>query len=751
LIGGPNNQPLAENVFMYLTRIGALLASLALAFANPLNAEAKSRALLIGVSSYRSPSIPKLEAPKNDVALMWDLLRERGFSAEDITVLSDEIDPDHVQPIPHGEPTAHNILHQLDALTERAEKDDLVLVYYSGHGTVIRQRPPRAGETIEYSGNNHVLLAIDAGKADDLKAEIPGGILDKDLKRKFDAIRAKAFLWLVLDSCHAEGLTRYFGTVHFVPPHLLGLNDALPTSKSAENRWISGGIGGRQVAFLAAPENSPAFEKPIFDLNNKRYSLFTQSLVRLLRTENFGSYRALGEALLARQAALPGNVPTPVIEGDLDQSIFAGTTAGPSMWDAHYEATSEKVAIDAGSLQGMAPGTIISLEGTQGLVGYAKVEAAAIVSSFANPVPNRGKTAPSSDLLKGRLTAKVITSTIDLFLTVALPPTKDIDGGHASNIGLEAIQFLRQDKSSPLPIRWVGAEDNADIYLRIMGDVIYVVPATGELVLDGRQRTPGIQISGVPSLIADGPDGLRDNAWKVLRRLNLRRAANEVRSNDLAKAVEVRLRLVRDANEFSSVVNNEQQTCATWNKSAYKMASSSLEAGGRSGIRLTHCDRVTVEITNNWPKAVDVTLLYLDSQGGISHLSEGDQPRVQPATPQHPFVAQFAPVEIVTWCDMSWDECHGLSGYQPVGTEQLLAIITEAAGTKHTFSYLAQGRLSQAVAKRRTLERAGVPLEELLIDAGLLPSKERGPVDKETPGTIKIFTWDVIPPAEASR
>ena len=694
------------------------------------------------------PSIPKLEAPKNDVALVWDLLRERSFSPEDITVLSDEIDPDHKQSIPHRDPTANNILHELDALAEKANKGDLILVYYSGHGTTIRQRSPRPGETIEQSGNNQVLLAIDAGKADDVKAEIPGGILDKDLKRKFDAIKAKAFLWLILNSCHAEGLTRYFGVIHFVPPRLLGLEDALPTSKSTENHWISGGVGGKQVAFLAAPENSPAFEKPFSDLGNKRYSLFTQSMVRLLRTENFGSYRSLGEALLAKQAALPGNVPAPVIEGDLDQPIFAGTTVGPSVWDARYDDTSEKIAVDAGSLQGIAPGTIVSLEGSQSLVGYAKVESAAIVSSSARPILYHGKIAPSAELLKGNLIAKVITSTIDLFLTVALPPARDVDSNLSSKIGLEAIQFLKQEQNSPLPTRWVGAEDNADIHIRIIGDVIYLVPATGELVQEGRQRTSGISISGAPSQIADN---LRDNFWKVLRQLNLRRAANEVRGNELAKTVEVRLRLVRDEKEFSSVVKNEQEICETWNKSAYKMASRPLEIGGTSGTRLTHCDRVTIEITNNWPKAVDVTLLYLDSQGGISHLSEGNQPRVQPATAEKPFVAQFAPVEIVTWCDASWDECHGLSGYQPVGTERLLAIITEAVETKHTFSYLAQDRLSQAVARRRTLERAGVPLEELLIDAGLYPGQERSPVDKETPGTIKVFTWDVIPPAEAGR
>ena len=236
---------------------GVLLLTI-LVMVCPVTVEAKNQALLIGVSNYQLPAIPKLKAPKNDVALMWDLLRDRGFLAEDIDVLADEIDPDHQQPIPHGMPTAKNILHELDALAARVKKNDLIVVYYSGHGSYIRQETPRVGETIEQSGFNQVLLAIDAQEADDIKAEVPGGILDKVLKTKFDAIKEKAFLWLILDSCFAGGLTRDVTvdvTVHFVPPSLLNLDDSPPPFGAEANRWIAGGIGGKQVAFLAAPED----------------------------------------------------------------------------------------------------------------------------------------------------------------------------------------------------------------------------------------------------------------------------------------------------------------------------------------------------------------------------------------------------------------------------------------------------------------------------------------------------------------
>ena len=221
---------------------------------------------------------------------------------------------------------------------------------------------------------------------------------------------------------------------------------------------------------------------------------------------------------------------------------------------------------------------------------------------------------------------------------------------------------------------------------------------------------------------------------------------------DFASAVDVRLRLIRDPSEFASLVRDEKKPCRSWEKSADAIPSSPIEPGSASSIKLTHCDRVGIEILNRWTKPVDVTLLYLDSEGGIGALGLGDEPRV--AASQAHFPQKFQPVRIVTWCDAKlWSVCESFktSGYQPIGTERLIVIITEAGATKHTYYYLAQDRLSKAIERRATGERAGVPLEDLLIDAGLYPRRARGSVDKSTPGTIKLFSWDVVPPAELAK
>ena len=718
----------------------------------PINAEARNRALLIGISEYQLDTIPKLKAPKNDVALMWDLLHERGFDLKDITVLADQIDPDHKQPIPHGMPTANNILRELDALAAKTKNDDLIVIYYSGHGTYIRQRTPKIGETVEQSGFNQVLLAINAQKSDEIKAEVPGGILDKILKTKFDAIKQKkAFLWLILDSCHAGGLTRDVtvdAAVHFVPPSLLNLDDTPPLAGTDPNRWIAGGLGGRQVAFLAAPENSPAFEKPVSDLGNKPYSLFTLSLVRLLEAENFRSYRSLGEAVISKQTALPGKVPSPIIEGDLDQPIFEGSIAGPRLWNASYDQTSNKILIDAGSLQGIAAGAIVSLETTHGLIGYGQVESSDTLSSQAHPIAFQDKSSSPADFLKEKqLIARVVRSTIDLSLNVAVPPVADMDGRETSRTGLRAIELLQKEQQDPLPIRWLAPGGSADVYLRLIDGVIYLVPGTGELVRKGRRQTPGVEISASAQGTADN---LKENVWHILRQLNLRRAADAVQSNDFAKAVDVHLGLVRDDAEFQAVIRNEKQPCRSWERDLDAIPSRLLDPDTMGNITLTQCDRVKVELVNRWPKPVDVTLLYLDSEGGIG---EVDETRVDAGMAYRPH--KVKPVQIVTWCDAKvWGLCKSFktAGDQPIGAERLLVIIREARATKHTYYYLTQERLSKAVEIRDKVKRAGgVPLEELLMDAGLYPRQARSIVDTAAPGTIKLYTWDVVPPAELAR
>ena len=55
-------------------------------------AEAKTLALLVGVADYdEANGIRDLHGPRNDVSIMWRLLKSRGADPADIAVLTDNL------------------------------------------------------------------------------------------------------------------------------------------------------------------------------------------------------------------------------------------------------------------------------------------------------------------------------------------------------------------------------------------------------------------------------------------------------------------------------------------------------------------------------------------------------------------------------------------------------------------------------------------------------------------------------------
>jgi hypothetical protein len=743
----------------FLSRLVFALCASLLVAAWPQSVAAKNLALLIGVSNYELPTITKLKAPGNDVRLVWDALRERGFAKDDIVVLADDLASGTDTPTRVLRPTAQHILDELDRLGAAAEHGDLVVVYYSGHGSYMRQSTPQLGETIEATGNNQVLLAIDAQPYDPIKGELKGGIVDKTLKRKFDVLKQKAFLWLILDACHSGGFTRDMNldvTVHFIAPEVLRLPaEAVGSREGLErpysNPWIYQRVGDKQVAFLAAPEEYPAYEKEE-GASGKHHSLFTYTLMKTLRAENFSSYRQLARAVLRAQAGSSRTVPTPVFEGDLDQQMFDGSSDGPRNWlaEADPENGEVEVEVEAGALHGVGVGTIVSFERNRTVVGYGEIIRAGASTSTARPVAFNGVGAPDPVRLVGGLTANVAKSAVSLTLKVARPPPEDNKGVGTSAIAFEAIDKLAADKL--LPLGWVAARNaGADVHLRVSEGVVYLVFPTAELVREGRHRTPAVSISSTAEATAAR---LAENLWRVMREQNLRRIAAEMRDKGLSDAVDVRLKLIRDDAEIKSVTANEKQACKTWGQPGNSSKEKPLTPGEGPAIRLTHCDRVAVEIFNRWAKPVDITLLYVDSEGGIGPL-DVDQPRIAANQAQWPH--QYQPIRIVTWCDAKvWEACKGRPSreYEATGIEYLIVIVAEADAAseeRRTFYYLAQPSLEKAEEKSRMLAvRGGAfdQFEDLLRSAALVPEQSRGNVSRVGDATIKLFQWEVVPPAE---
>src|SRR4051812_9482223 len=124
---------------------------------------ARELAFLVGVAGYEN--LPHLRGPRNDVIIMWRLLRSNGFKDEDIVVLADGIPTTDDYPKVRARPTRAAILEALADLAQRAGKDDFVYIHLASHGS---EQPvnPVASLTDPHRApqpqdRNQVLLPID--------------------------------------------------------------------------------------------------------------------------------------------------------------------------------------------------------------------------------------------------------------------------------------------------------------------------------------------------------------------------------------------------------------------------------------------------------------------------------------------------------------------------------------------------------------------------------------------------------------
>ncbi len=136
-------------------------------------------ALIIGTGRFKDPKINLRYAAKDAQDFSDFLIKERNFA------------PDHVQLLTNEAATRANILSLLGSkwLPRVAEKDDLVVIYFSTHGSP---------SSLDIGGVNY-LVAYDTDPAD-LYAT---GIAMQDLARIIKARVHSDRVMLVLDACHS--------------------------------------------------------------------------------------------------------------------------------------------------------------------------------------------------------------------------------------------------------------------------------------------------------------------------------------------------------------------------------------------------------------------------------------------------------------------------------------------------------------------------------------------------------------------
>lgn len=648
----------------------------------------ENHALLVAAGEYRNLQERWwLNGPKNDVDLVATYLTTGApvpFAAENVTVLSDAGG--------HDPATLENIRAAFARLTETAEPGDFIYLHFSGHGT----QAPAADPDAELDGLDELFLPVDIGAWDDGVGAVENALVDDEIGRLIDGLRAKgADVWVVFDSCHSGTATRAVETEDDVrerklDPSVLGMEveameDVVTRSLGDDPRAApeppidaaapAEGMGSL-VAFYAAQTNEVTPEKrlPKGKPDRKPQGVFTWTLFETLAEYPAATYGQVAQEVLRKYST--GNLArsTPLFEGDLDRTVFGAAPGGRvAQWQATVEGAT--LTIPAGALHGLAAGDELAVmataaDATDRALGRVRLVAVDTFTATAEPVG-----ALPADLPKGLYLRKADAG-VDFSLTVALPPA----GSAPADALLSALGALQAEAGPRLA--FVPAGQAADLALAVLPDsprpaAIWVLPGTG--LAEDLATTPSVDTADKSG--AELAAALADTLGPMAKALNLMKLGAAMGPGDLDVTVQIQTRTPEDRSlkplPFTPVPT------------------------------LVPEDEVHVLAKNDMDVPVDVNVLYIGADYSISHWFAG---RLHPG-----------------------DELKkGLFaiGDSALGDERMIVVVTPA--TEHSkvedLSYLAQ----EALDTTRSLgDAAG--LDALLSEAGF-GETTRGAVPLSDPG-----------------
>ena len=712
-----------------------------------------NHALLVAVTAY--PNLPpkaSLVGPNNDAALVREFLLNNApvrFEPENVSVLADGIDS-------NGAPTRGSIRSALDGLAGKVKAGDFVYLQFSGHGT----QQPAIDPLIEPDGLDEVFLPSDTGMWQDRAKGIPNALIDKEIRDHLQAIRDKgAFIWAVFDCCHSGTMTRAITdgdeTERKIDFTDLGIPEAAMIEAAAQAEGAATrGMGdesqrqnslglttteptgaesiapGGLVAFFAAQntETTPEMPLPKGDPEAAKLGLFTFTLFSKIAENPAVTYRQLGQAVLQAYSGDNRTRPTPLFEGDLDRQVF-GMTPDDRIAQWAIKVENGALEIPAGQLHRLSKGTRLAILPSPGstleeAVGYVEVQAAKNLTSRVAPVAHEGLPALAVADIPAGAWARLTELALGFELVVARPGGE----GFAAEADLinAALDKIVEEKTVPVNLRLVGADEAADLKLAVMSEMdvgvivadqaqdaaaaaasraslsteprVWLLPPSTELSLEEGRRSPSLPLAGASA--EEIAARLGDDLVRIFRATSLSRlsAASEFRPQE----VEVGFKIRR-----SEAADTEP-----------------LRAGT---VPVVHPDdEVHIAARNASPKPVDINVLYIGSDYSISHmyaerLSSGSE----------------IDLPLLAFTDSSY------------GIERMVVVLSEAAPLSQVedLSFLEQVGVRNAT---RSLGRQAVSFSELLRDVEAAPAT-RGAArlgDKSgAKGALLIFPLETTPRA----
>ncbi len=244
----------------------------------PLNLMASKRALIIGIDTY-SNGVPKLNGPEFDAQNMRDFLLQYG-----------KYKKGNIKLLVNNDATRNNILNQFDILFDISNKDDDILIYYSGHGSQMEDLDNDEDDRLD-----ETIVPVDTVLKNKKYINM---ISDDEVREKISSIEAAEILFII-DSCHSGTMTRSMG---FESNDLVSagktiypeLNISITLEESyqyrrKESTFVNTGSDANISVWTAVSSAQLAFT----DTESKKGSLFTNRFIKGL-TEKKADYNRDG-------------------------------------------------------------------------------------------------------------------------------------------------------------------------------------------------------------------------------------------------------------------------------------------------------------------------------------------------------------------------------------------------------------------------------------------------------------------------
>lgn len=694
------------------------------------SAEGGKHALLVGCTAY--PELAErfqLAGPANDVELFRSVLEETfAFDGEHIRVLSEN---------EAEKPTRENIARGFQVLAETAGKGDQVVILLAGHGS---QQPADAdadADDPEPDGYDELFLPRDVEGWDGQIGALPNAIVDDEIRDWLAAIRATgAKVWFLADSCHSGTLVR--GDTEERSRRILPEDLGIPAPAPADGEQSRGGgagDGGAKifdnlaqddglVAMYAARADQETPEFVQLEAENKVYGLFSYTVAGILeRSQSTMSYRELIERVSQRYRADGRYGPSPVLEGGAADREVLGLAEWPQRPSIGLTVDGATVTVDWGRVHGVRPGSILSVFPAAGemdadqSLGYLQVQSTTALSSVVEPVEWEGRKAPASRKLETGCRCRLEyvdygSTQMMVALQTAGPPTKDPSARAAeTHAEGEAPGWLEEAYA-----RAVKVQSSAGTLFARTAD-----PALADWFV----RADGVRVVLVPR---DGWFGTGAGAEEAPRAFYLPNTQDPAL---LGQELHRALNQIYRAHQLMGFANDDSQAAMRGSAPLFMElrvmgddGTYHSPAGEFVGRQFREGDQVALYWRNDSRRDVDVTVLFVDAELGISpFFPYGENNRFA-------MTQEFLlPIDITG---------------EPVGPEQLVVIalsVDNPLTPPQDLSYMAQPGLSSTRGSRGDAS----PLERWLSSAMDGSALTRGLARPQVEGyDVQVIDWVTV-------